>query len=313
MDNALGDFLRARRELVTPAEVGLPASSGLRRVHGLRREEVAMLAGISVEYYVRLERGRDRSPSLSVIEALAKVLHLDTEGTTYLQSLTTPKARGRSRRPEEHVPHGLALLLQTIDMPAIVLTKYGDVLAANRAAQGLSPDMQPGVNRLRWLFTDPTGVQSHPDWPRSTAAAVAHLRAQIGADSEDQRLHSLIGELSVKSDRFRELWARHDVHTATGGEIVIHHPQAGELTLLAEKLIPTGATGLELLILHPEPGTRTAEALTDIMGLNDLPCLTGRYCAAPDPGSTHQEHKGDCPENEASCASAGLTEQDQRI
>jgi transcriptional regulator with XRE-family HTH domain len=267
MDNALGDFLRARRELVTPAEVGLPPGNNLRRVPGLRREEVAMLSGISAEYYLRLEQGRDRSPSAQVIDAIAGVLQLDAESTAHLMALTAPKSRRRSARREEPVPPSLDLLLRTVNVPAVVFTKYGDVLAANALARELSPDMAPGVNRLLALFTDAATQASHPDWEQYTAAAVAHLRAQIGTDTEGERLHALIGELSLKSDRFRQLWARHDVRTVRGGNLLIRHPRVGDLELLIEKFTVTGASGLEVLFLHAAPGTRSADALAMLASL----------------------------------------------
>ena len=267
MDNNLGDFLRARRELITPAEVGLPPGNGLRRVPGLRREEVAMLAGISAEYYVRLEQGRDRSPSAQVIDAIAGVLQLDAEGAAYLLALAAPKTRRRAARPQERVPQGLDLLLQTVNVPAIVFNKYSDVLAANPLAQELSPGMVPGRNRLRVLFTDPAAHDYEADWDRYTATAVAHLRAQIGTETEDERLHALIGELSVKSERFRQLWARHDVRTARSGNFLIRHPRVGDLELLIEKFSVIGADGLEALFLHAEPGTRSAEALATLASM----------------------------------------------
>ncbi|WP_305784441.1 helix-turn-helix domain-containing protein [Symbioplanes lichenis] len=263
MDNALGNFLRARRELVTPAEVGLPPGAGLRRVPGLRREEVARLAGISVEYYLRLERGRDRSPSLQVIEALARVLQLDPESTAYLTALVQPRPRTRPAR-QDHVPPSLDLLLRTINVPALVFNKYSDVLAANPLAQALSPSMVPGVNRLRMLFCDPVDRTYHPHWEQYTAGVVAHLRAQIGSDTGDERLHALIGELSVKSDRFRRLWARQDVRALRSGSFWIRHPRVGDLELLVEKFFVAGEGGLEALLLHAEPGTRAAAALAEL-------------------------------------------------
>ncbi|MEU2603699.1 helix-turn-helix domain-containing protein [Streptomyces albus] len=261
MDNALGDFLRARRELVTPAEAGLLPGHGLRRVPGLRREEVAMLAGISIEYYLRLEQGRDRNPSAQVIGSLARVLQLDAEGTAYLTSLARPKPRRDPAQPDEGVPVGLDLLLQTLNVPALVFNKYSDVLAANRLARALSPDMVPGANRLRVLFTDQAAHEYNADWERYTATAVAHLRAQVGTETDDERLHALIGELSLKSDRFRQLWARHDVRSAHDVTLRLQHPRVGALELLAEKFQVVGASGLEALLLHAEPGTRSADAL----------------------------------------------------
>ncbi|MEV4345827.1 helix-turn-helix transcriptional regulator [Actinoplanes sp. NPDC049596] len=267
MDNALGDFLRARRELVTPAEVSLPPGVGPRRVPGLRREEVAMLAGISAEYYLRLERGRDRSPSGQVIEALARVLQLDGEGADYLMALAQPRLRRRPEGQPEQVPRSIELLLATINVPALVFNRYSDVLAANPLARELSPDMLPGVNRLRMLFTDSVARDYHPDWERYTAAAVAHLRAQAGAGTQDERLHDLIDELSRESERFRQLWARHDVRMATGGEFVIRHPRVGDVTLLIDKFAVIGADGLEALLLHAEPGTPSADALATLAAL----------------------------------------------
>jgi transcriptional regulator with XRE-family HTH domain len=269
MDNALGDFLRARRELVTPAEVGLPPGHGLRRVPGLRREEVAMLAGISAEYYLRLEQGRDRSPSAQVIDAIAAVLQLDAEGTAYLTAIAAPKARRRPARREPRLPAGLDLLLRTINVPAFVIDKYMDVVAANALARQLSPDMAPGVNRLRSLFLDPAARSYYPAWDHIAAAAIAHLRARTGVDTGDERLHALIGELSLRSETFRRLWARHDVRLAQAGRVVLRHPEAGDLELLTEKFAVVGTDGLEALLLHAEPGTRTAEALERLAALHD--------------------------------------------
>jgi transcriptional regulator with XRE-family HTH domain len=265
VDNALGDFLRARRELVTPAEAGLPPGNGLRRVPGLRREEVALLAGISVEYYLRLEQGRDRNPSPQVIDALARVLQLDTEGTAYLMSLSGPKPRHRPEGSADRVPEGLGLLLRQINVPAVVCNKYSDVLAANPAARALAPDLLPGANRLRVMFTDRAAQSFHPDWERNTAVAVAHLRAQVGTDTDDERLHALIGELSVKSEQFRRLWARHDVRVARDVRFRVRHPDAGLLELRVEKFAVIGVPGLEVMALHADPGTPSAEALARLV------------------------------------------------
>jgi len=260
--NPLGEFLRARRELVRPEDVGLPAGGGLRRVPGLRREEVALLAGISADYYLRLEQGRDRSPSVPVVEALAAVLQLDADSTTHLLELARPKARRRrSRVRAERVPASIAQLLDTLTVPAFVQNRYMDVLAANRMAVALSPHMAPGVNRLRALFTDPEATRLHPDWEPGTAEVVAQLRAAVGADIDDPRLAELIGELSLKSERFRQLWARHDISARRSVTTRLDHPQLGELVLHRDKLAITGTDGLLLVIYHAEPGSSTAEAL----------------------------------------------------
>ncbi|MFJ6614840.1 helix-turn-helix domain-containing protein [Streptomyces sp. NPDC091289] len=268
MDNALGGFLRARRELITPAEAGLPAGHGPRRVPGLRREEVAMLSGISVEYYLRLEQGRDRNPSAQVIHALAGVLQLDAEGTAYLMSLTGLRPRRGPGPGDERVPTNLVLLLRTLNVPALVFNKYSDVLAANHMARALSPELKPGTNRLRVLFTEQAARDYRDDWESYTATAVAHLRAQIGTETDDERLHALIGELSLKSERFRRLWARHDVRTAQEVTFRIRHPQVGPMELLVEKFQVAGPQELEVLLLHAAPDTPTADALARLATLD---------------------------------------------
>jgi transcriptional regulator with XRE-family HTH domain len=259
-DNALGEFLRARRELVRPEDAGL-RSAGMRRVPGLRREEVAMLAGISAEYYLRLERGRDRNPSAQVLDALAGVLQLDADSTAYLMELARPKSRRRPPQRLERVPAGVQMLLDTVNVPAFVVNRYRDVLAANHLARALSPLMAPGVNRLRALFTDPAARDYHPDWEQNTAIVVAQLRAEVGTDTDDPRFQALIGELSLKSDRFRQVWARHDVHRGGSDIGVVRHPHAGDLELFREKFAIAGADGLLLVMYHAEPGSCSAEAL----------------------------------------------------
>jgi transcriptional regulator with XRE-family HTH domain len=273
--NVLGEFLRARRELVSPEDVGLPRA-GLRRVPGLRREEVAMLAGISAEYYLRLEQGRDRNPSAQVLDAIAQVLQLDAESASYLVQLAQPTSRQRPRR-RERVPVGVELLLRSVNVPAFVVNKYWDVLAANPLAEALSPLMAPGVNRLVALFTDPAAQEYHPDWEQGTTAVVAQLRADAGADANDARLGSLVGELSLKSDRFRKLWARHDVRRGESATSLIRHPRVGDLHLYREKLAIAGTDGLVLTIYHAEPGSHSADALVLLGSL----AATDRQPASP--------------------------------
>jgi transcriptional regulator with XRE-family HTH domain len=161
----LGDYLRARRQLVQPEDVGLRVT-GLRRVPGLRREEVALLAGISSDYYLRLEQGRDRNPSLQVLEALAQVLQLDENAREYLMSLAQPRSRTPSRPRAERVAVGIRQLLDVVGLPAFVEGRYFDVLASNRLAQALSPTLVPGTNRLRSVFLDPAERDLYPDWDR---------------------------------------------------------------------------------------------------------------------------------------------------
>ncbi|WEO99317.1 helix-turn-helix transcriptional regulator [Streptomyces sp. FXJ1.172] len=270
--NALGEFLRARRALVRPEDVGLPGG-GLRRVPGLRREEVAMLAGISSDYYLRLEQGRDRNPSVQVIEAIARVLRLDADATAHLAGLAQDRPAGgvRSGRRAHQVPPGL---LQLIDgwprNPAYVQNRYADCLAANALATALTPNYRPGVNVLRAVFLDPAERELRRDWADLTEEGVAVLRSEAGTAADDPRLRDLVGELSLRSERFRTLWARHEVRPRRGRTSHLTHPQVGDLVLHSNKLSVDGTDGLTLVVFHAEPGSRSAELL-DILGSLSAP------------------------------------------
>jgi transcriptional regulator with XRE-family HTH domain len=268
--NLLGDYLRARRELVTPESLGLP-QMGMRRVRGLRREEVAMLAGISADYYLRLEQGRDRNPSRQVLESIARVLQLDDDGTAYLLSLGTGRPRSSRRRPrKETVPAGIRLLLDTLGLPAFVESRYFDVLAANALATALSPRLVPGANRLRDLFLDPGEQDRYPHWAAVSGHLVAGFRESVGTDVDDPRFIELVGQLSLSSPHFRELWARHDVARREGAAMTMNHSELGEIDLYREKLAISGTPGQMLVIYHPEPGTSHAEKLA-LLGSYALP------------------------------------------
>jgi transcriptional regulator with XRE-family HTH domain len=258
--NALGEYLRARRELVDPADVGLHVA-GVRRTPGLRREEVATLAGISADYYLRLEQGRDRNPSPQVLEALARVFRLDATATQYLLSLSTTRRAGTRRPRREVVPTGIRQLLDVLELPAFVESRLFDVLAANRLATALSPRIRPGENRLRSMFLDEDEQDLHPDWERAVGGMVAAFRISLGTDVDDPRLAQLVGELSLASELFRQLWARHDVKPLAGGAMRMRHPQVGMLELRREKL-PIGDSGGQLLVIyHAEPGSESARSL----------------------------------------------------
>jgi transcriptional regulator with XRE-family HTH domain len=267
-DNLLGGYLRARRELVKPDSLGLPVS-GVRRVAGLRREEVAMLAGVSADYSLRLEQGRDRNPSIQVMEAIARVLQLDQAATDYLLGLATSRPLQRRRRPKrESVPSSTQQLLDVVGLPAFIEGRYFDVLAANGLAYALSPNLQVGKNRLRAVFLDPAEQALYPDWERAAAALVAGFRKSVGSDVDDPGFVQLVGELSLANERFRQLWARHDVHSFEGAALVqLDHPQVGELTLSREKLAVGGAPGQLLVIYHAQPGTSSAEKLAVLASL----------------------------------------------
>ena len=257
--NPLGTYLRARREQVTPQQVGLPAG-GVRRTPGLRREEVAMLAGISADYYLRLERGRDRNPSAQVLGAIARVLQLDDEHRAHLLSLAADVPRRRSPRAPA-VPDDVQVLVDSLVQPAFVEGPYFDVLVANRLARALSPGLAPGRNQLRDLLLDPAEQASFPDWRAMTECYVANLRQAAGAAVDDPGLVRLTQELTAASPHFRELWARHEVRGQSTAHLRLVHRDVGELALRRARLGVDGAEGLRLVVYYPEPGSRDADML----------------------------------------------------
>ena len=256
--NALGDYLRARREHVRPEDVGLVPGTR-RRVAGLRREELALLAGISSDYYLRLEQGRDKHPSAQVIDALARALRLDVKASEYLHQLASPNAR-RDFYGVEAVADGVTELIDQFSMPAIVASRYQDVLAANAIACALSPGFTPGQNFLRWRLFDPAAREQFVDWDEATDVAVSGLREAAGSDPHDPRLRALVDELSCTSERFRELWARAEVGYRTG---VIHmrHPRVGDLYLHRNRFNIPHSGGQHLLTYRAEPGSDSEAAL----------------------------------------------------
>jgi transcriptional regulator with XRE-family HTH domain len=262
--NRLGGYLRARRALVTPGQAGIPAGAN-RRVAGLRREEVALLAGISADYYLRLERGRDKNPSPQVLESLARVLRLDEVEQDFLLSLAASRPRPRPRRKPERVPARLHHLLASVQVPAFVEGRAFDVLASNRLAVALSPRLQPGYNRLRSLLLDPEEQAFQQDWTRSTEGFIAAFRKSIGDDVDDPRFVELVGELALSSERFRALWARHDIRGLDGGTTTVNHPVVGELRLNRDKL-PVG--DVLLVLYYPDQGSESDEKLRLLASLH---------------------------------------------
>ncbi len=268
-ENLIGEYLRARRELVQPEDVGLPDRDGRRRVAGLRRSEVAMLAGVSAEYYMRLEQGRDQHPSAQVLDSLARALQLDDDATTHLHRLAQAPPRRRRPRPrEERVPANVVGLVESwATTPAYVQGRHTDVLAVNPLASALGPFYAVGQNLLRAAFLDPRVQDMHPDWEETTESMVAGLRATIGPDTDDPRLNELVGELSVRSDRFRRLWARHDARPKRPGPTRMDHPQIGPLELHYQRFPIPGTDGQELVTYHAEVGSRSAESLALLASL----------------------------------------------
>jgi transcriptional regulator with XRE-family HTH domain len=262
-DNPIGRFLRARRELVRPEDVGLP-DFGRRRVPGLRREELAMLAGVSADYYVRLEQGRDQHPSEQVLDALARALQLDDDTTAHLHELARPAPRRRRRAPvrAERVRPSLVALLDSWTLtPATVLGRCLDVLASNALAAALHPACAAGGNMVRMTFLDASTIDRYPEIAQIRADTVAALRASMGPDLDDPALTDLVGELSLKSEEFRHLWARHDARDKKAGRKRILHPQVGELELAYETFSVNGAPGQQLVTYHADPGSTTEQAL----------------------------------------------------
>ncbi|MDF6045429.1 helix-turn-helix transcriptional regulator [Streptomyces sp. JH14] len=276
--NALGAYLRARRDLVTPQQAGIP-ETGVRRVPGLRREEVAMLAGVSADYYLRLERGLDRNPSPQVLESIARVLHLDDEALAHMLTLVTNAPRRRRRRPRQQTPPPGALkLLASLVQPAFIENRYFDVLASNALARAIDPRLAVGGNQLRDMFLDPAGQALYPEWTVATECLMASLRQAVGKDIDDPRFIELTGELTLASPRFRQLWAKHEVRRQTGSVIRFNHPQVGDLTLNRERMSIAGAEGMMLVVFHPEPGSSDADKLTLLAS-----------AATPSPATSHRE------------------------
>lgn len=260
--NALGKFLKARRELVTPGEVGL-VDDGARRVPGLRREEVAVLAGISVDYYLRLERGRDRNPSVQVLESVARVLKLDDAHLAHMLALVADVPRQRRRRPHpETPPSGILKLLASLEQPAFIENQYFDVVASNPLARALDPLLSAGGNQLRDLFLNRAAQRLYPAWENATECLVANLRQAVGNQIDDPSFIEITGELSLASERFRTLWARHEVRGQSSGVMLFQHPQVGELRLNRERMSISGADGLMLVVFHPDAGSSDADKLT---------------------------------------------------
>ncbi|HEY6887106.1 MAG TPA: helix-turn-helix transcriptional regulator [Solirubrobacter sp.] len=252
----LGDFLRTRRARLQPHDVGLP-DYGRRRVPGLRREELAQLAGVSVDYYVRLEQGRDIQPSDSVLDAIATALRLDDAERAHLFTLVRPRKRAR-RRPAERVRPGVQRLLDRIEFPAFVLGRRMDVLAYNALGAALFGGFIER-NAMRAIFLDEGSRTLYADWEQVAAESVAYLRLSAGEDPDDAELVELIGELALHSDEFRRLWARHDVKSKSFGVKTFVHPQFGELVLDYESLrLPDSAQVLVTYTAAPGSPSDTA-------------------------------------------------------
>jgi transcriptional regulator with XRE-family HTH domain len=266
------EFLTSRRAKVSPQQTGLP-TSGRRRVPGLRRSEVASLAGVSVEYYAKLERGHLAGVSTSVLDAIARALLLDDAERVHLFHLASA-ADGSTAilRPARRTSHqwtvrpSLQWALDSITSPAIVGNNRSDLLAANHLGRAMYSDVYTdptnAPNFARFTFLDSAAFRFYPDWALAADMTVANLRTAAGKDPHDKRLHDLVGELSTRSDEFRRRWGAHNVRTHGAGTKHFHHDVVGDLALAYESLDLRAEPSLTMTIYSAEPDSPTAQALT---------------------------------------------------
>ncbi len=226
-----------------------------------------MLAGISAEYYLRLEVGRDKNPSAQVVEALARALRLDPAATEHIQRLARATGNRRSHSAVENVPDGLDEVIELFPVPACVLSQCLDVLAANPCARALSPEFAVGENYLRSRLVEPAARELYVNWDEAIQNLVRGLREVTVSDPEDPKLRALIDELSTASRRFRELWAHGDVGYLYG-TIHMRHPRVGEIHLRRNRLSVPHRGGQHLLIYHAEPGSQSARALEELHSMS---------------------------------------------
>jgi len=264
-------FLSSRRAKLSPEQAGIPAY-GTRRVAGLRRGEVAALAGVSVEYYTRLERGNLGGVSESVLDAVSRALQLDDTETAHLHHLARAagpapaRARARRDRPVEIRPAIRRVLDSMTGVPAFLRNHRFDILAANPLGLALYSPMIAAtaalpVNSMRFTFLDPHAQAFYPEWAQVSRSAVAALRIAAAQNPDDRQLMNLIGELSMRSEAFRTMWAAQDVYVHRHGAKRLRHPAIGELDLAFEVLELPGDDGLTVLTYSAEPGTPSGDGL----------------------------------------------------
>ncbi|HET6291972.1 MAG TPA: helix-turn-helix transcriptional regulator [Kribbella sp.] len=267
---AVRDFLSTRRDRVSPADVGLPTTGTRRRVKGLRREEVALLAGVSPEYYIRLERGQATGPSAGIVESIATVLRLDDDERAHLDRLLaalTPEARKRRKAAvKETVSPGIRVLLDSMEhLPAVVFNGRLDILAVNDLGRALYAPMfafESAVNSPRFLFLEEHAArQLFPEWEHIADDAVSILRSEAGRRPDDPVLVALIGQLSTRSQEFRTRWAAHNVRAHRSGSKVFRHPLIGEVSLPFENLTVDAAEDQVLTVYTPQPGSPEHDAI----------------------------------------------------
>ncbi|MEU9192286.1 helix-turn-helix domain-containing protein [Streptomyces hundungensis] len=260
-DNDLGEFLRARRAGVRPEDVGM-VSHGARRVPGLRREELAVLAGVNADYCARLEQGRERNPSPQVLKALSHALRLDPDARAHLFRLAQAVPED-DRRP---APAGVSAALRRLmdgypHTPAFVIDRTLDVLATNALADALYSPFEAVDNLARMAFLDPAARRFYPEWERTAEATVANLREAVGWESSGARLRELVTVLGRRSPEFGRLWTAHAVRGKTRDTKRLHHPEVGALSLTYHAFDVRDAPGRQLIVYHAELGSPTADAL----------------------------------------------------
>ncbi|MFE6933226.1 helix-turn-helix domain-containing protein [Streptomyces sp. NPDC057699] len=265
----MAEFLRSARSRLTPQEAGLDDPGlGRRRVSGLRREELARLAGVSVDYYTRLEQGRSRSASAEVLDALAGALHLDDAERSHLHTLARPRPVRRRRPRPQKIHRATWDLLDTLQQtcrPGFVLGRRLDVLAHNQLAGRLITDFRalPAAerNQARFVFLDPHARELYRDWPRVAADTAAMLRLDAGRHPDDPALSALVGDLSIHSEEFRRFWSENKVHRRTTGTKDYHHPLVGDLTVTYQALTPGDDPAQTLFVYGTEPGSPSETSL----------------------------------------------------
>lgn len=259
---ALGEYLRARRAAVTPQQAGLPVRRGEhRRVAGLRREEVAMLAGVSHDYYTRLEQGRERGPSPQVVEALAAALCLCDDERTHLYTVAGVVPVGPVAVSDRVDPALVQLMSAWPDNPALIYNRAYDVLAANAIADELFERWPHSRNLLEVVFTDPAARSFYRDWAEVAADSVAGFRQSHGQHASNPRVREVLSTMLAASPEFARLWDEHRVRGKRLQHKRFVHADVGEVTLTMQAFDVRSAPGQELVVYHAVPGSRSAEAL----------------------------------------------------